>query len=62
MIGVLLLLAAAGLVAYAITTQYSHTDPGKSVPARVWASIVAATAMIAAALTSWFHSVTPPAG
>lgn len=57
---IILLIAAVVFVGYAVFTQYKATPFAESVPKRVWASVVAASMAIGAAVTAWLHSVTAP--
>lgn len=49
-----LLLAAIAFVVYAVVSQYKYADSTLPVPKRVWASVVAASAAIGAAVMQWF--------
>jgi hypothetical protein len=60
MIAFVLLLAAGGLIGYAILTQYKSTDPTQTTAKRVWASLVAGAGALGAALMQWIHGVTGP--
>ncbi len=54
-----LALVALAFFAYAMITQYRLTPVEQSVPARVWAAVVAAAGAVGAAIMAWFHSGTP---
>lgn len=51
-----LAIAAALFVGYAVYTKYNLTPTDKSVPKRVWASVLMAGAAIGAAIMALFHS------
>lgn len=57
MIALLLLLLAAGFIAYAVYANYGQTDPGDPVPKRVWAAIIAALGAAATALLAWLQGL-----
>lgn len=60
MLVILLIVAAAGLMGYAVFTHYQETSPTLSVPKRVWASVVAGAAAAGAAIMSMIHNATAP--
>jgi hypothetical protein len=49
-----LLILTLVFVGYAVATQWTNTDSGQSIPARVWAAVVLAGSTIVAAATQWF--------
>jgi hypothetical protein len=59
-IAIVLLLAAAGLLAYGVLTQYTSTDPTQSTAKRVWASVLLGAGALGAALVQWIHGMTGP--
>lgn len=52
----ILFIALAAFVVYAIYSQYSKTPAEQGVPARVWASLVAAAGALGALVMSWFQT------
>lgn len=56
----ILFLAAIAFIVYAIVSQYKSTPVDQSVPKRVLAALLAAAAVLAALVTSWFHSGATP--
>lgn len=60
MLNIILLLAIVAFVIYALVTQYQTTDTTQGVPARVWASFVAAGTALGALAMSVFKSGVAP--
>lgn len=55
-----LFLGGVAFVGYALYTNYQATPRDQNVRRRVWTSLCAAAATIAAAVSSWFHSGASP--
>lgn len=57
---VILLIAAAAFVVYAMVTQYENTGPGKGwgvIPKRVWAALALAAAALIEAFTGFVQGI-----
>lgn len=54
----LLIVASAIFVGYAVYSYYRATPLGDSVPKRVWASVAMAVGAIGAAAMAWVHGMT----
>lgn len=53
---IILVLAFATFVGYALYTQYNKTPAEDPVPKRVWASLLAAATTLGTLIGSWFNS------
>lgn len=60
MLFLVLFVIGGGFLLYALVTQYQSTPADQSIPKRVLAAVVAATAVISATISAWFHSGATP--
>lgn len=57
MFTILIVIIGLAFAVYAIVNHYNSTDPTKSVPSRVWASVSLAVAALAAAAANWWTGI-----